>query len=604
MFKKLAPYVGKYKIYALLAPVLIAIEAILEIFIPFIMSFIVDVGIKGDLTGANIGFSNGYIALLGRLGINIDPAGKSTEYVLAMGALMVLFSIISLATGALSGMCAARASAGFAKNLRHDVFRRIQGFSFGNVDKFSSASLITRLTNDVTNTQNAFQMVIRMCFRSPVMFACALVMVLRIKPELAVVFAFAIPVLGASLAIIATKAHPLFRKMLKKYDKLNSSVQENLIGIRVVKAFVRRDYEKDKFTESADGVRDAQRAAERLVVLNGPIMQMVMYSCTVAILWIGGSMVQANEMLIGELSSFITYVSQILMSLMMIAMILINLVLSRASIGRICEVLDEIPEIRDDEADDTLKVANGSIDFNDVDFSYSKDANNLTLEKVNLHIKSGQTVGIIGGTGSSKSTLVNLIPRLYDVTSGSVFVGGHDVRDYKIKALRDSVAMVLQKNVLFSGTIRDNLRWGDMNATDEQIEAACRAAQAHDFIMDFPDGYDTDLGQGGVNVSGGQKQRLCIARALLKKPKVIILDDSTSAVDTATDAKIRAAFKENLADTTTIIIAQRITSVMDADVIVILDEGKITDVGDHDSLLETSEIYRELYTSQQKGAIE
>ncbi len=602
MFKKLSPYVGKYKVYALLAPVLIAMEAILEILIPFIMSFIVDVGIKGDTSSANIGFSNAYIGFLNSVGIVIDPAGKSTGYVLAMGVLMVLLSIVSLVCGALSGLCAARASAGFAKNLRHDVFRKIQSFSFGNVDKFSSASLITRLTNDVTNTQNAFQMIIRMCFRSPVMFACALVMVLRIKSSLAVVFAFAVPILAATLAIIATKAHPRFKQMLKKYDALNSSVQENLIGIRVVKAFVRKDHENKKFIESADGVRDTQRAAEKLVMLNSPIMQMVMYSSTVAILWIGGGFVQSGNMLIGELSSFVTYISQILMSLMMIAMILINLVLSRASINRILEALDEVPEIADDKADASLGVADGSIDFNGVSFSYFKDMNNLALENVNLHIKAGETVGVIGGTGSSKSTLVNLIPRLYDVTEGSVCVGGHDVRDYKIKTLRDSVAMVLQKNVLFSGTIKDNLRWGDMNATDEEIIEACKAACAHEFIESFPDGYDTDLGQGGVNVSGGQKQRLCIARALLKKPKVIILDDSTSAVDTATDAKIRAAFREKLADTTTIIIAQRITSVMDADKIVIIDEGKITDVGTHDELLAKSEIYRELYTSQQKGA--
>ena len=429
----------------------------------------------------------------------------------------------------------------------------------------------------------------------------ATILAARINGELVMIFFVAVPILAVAIGLVMTKAHPRFAAMLKKYDALNASVQENLIAIRVVKAFVRSDYEKDKFNKSAEDVRQMQLKAEKLIIFMMPIMQMIVYVCICAVLWFGGNKIVQGTMLTGELISFISYVTQILMSLMMMSMLFLNLVLSRASLGRIIEVLDEVPDIQNGE-NPVREIPDGSIDFDDVYFNYKKDSDNYILSDVNLHIKSGETIGIIGGTGSAKSTLVQLIPRLYDVSRGKVCVGGRDVRDYDIEALRDAVAMVLQKNVLFSGSIRDNLRWGDKNATQEEIEAACRAAQAHDFIMSFPDGYDTDLGQGGVNVSGGQKQRLCIARALLKHPKVVILDDSTSAVDTATDASIRRALRDEFNHITTLIIAQRIASVMDADRIVVLNDGRIEDVGTHDELMARSEIYREVYTSQMKGA--
>jgi ATP-binding cassette subfamily B protein len=492
---------------------------------------------------------------------------------------------------------------GFAKNLRSALFRRVQDFSFANVDKFSTASLTTRLTTDVTNIQNAFMMLIRGAFRSPIMLICATTAAIKFNLRLSTVFLCAIPALALSLAFIISHAHPRFEKMLKQYDVMNARVQENLIGIRVVKAFAREDYEKKRFDESADSVRRAQVFAEKLVILSMPIMQLVMYASIVAILWFGGKMTMNGEIFTGELNAFISYVSQILMALMMLSILFIMLVISRASIQRVYEVLAEEPTICPPE-NGLTDTADGSVSFRGVSFSYFNDMNNLALDHIDLDIRSGETVGIIGGTGSSKTSLVQLIPRLYDATEGEVIVGGHNVKDYTLDALRDDVAMVLQKNVLFSGTIRDNLRWGNANASDEEIEEACRAACAHDFIMGFPDGYGTELGQGGVNVSGGQKQRLCIARALLKKPKIIILDDSTSAVDTATDSSIRKAFREKLADTTTIIIAQRISSVQDADRIIVMDDGRITDVGTHDELLATSSIYREVYESQQKGADE
>ena len=444
-------------------------------------------------------------------------------------------------------------------------------------------------------------MFIRMAFRSPIMLICATIMAMRLNLKLSVVFLCAIPVLGFAVFFIVVKAHPRFEAMLTKYDGMNSKVQENLIGIRVVKAFVREEHEKKKFFNTADSVRKAQIFAEKLVILNAPIMQLCMYASIVAILWFGGNMAVKGEMQTGALASFIAYVTQILMSLMMLSMLFIMFIISRASIHRICEVLDEEPTIADSDKTG-ISAEDGSIKFKNVSFSYFNDMNNLALDHINLEIKSGETIGIIGSTGSSKTSLVQMIPRLYDATEGEVIVGGHNVKDYTIETLRDQVAMVLQKNILFSGTIKENLKWGSESASDEEIISACKSACAHDFVMSFPEGYETDLGQGGVNVSGGQKQRLCIARALLKKPKIIILDDSTSAVDTATDSSIRKAFRENLSDTTTLIIAQRISSVMDADRIIVMNDGKIDDIGTHSELLARNDIYCEVYNSQQKGA--
>lgn len=575
MYKTIFSHLGEYKKPALLAPITIIGEVIMEVTIPAVMAKIIDNGVRqGDI---------GYIA--------------------KMGLLMVVMALCSLSFGALAARFSAAAAMGFAKNLRSALFRKVQSFSFANVDRFSTASLTTRLTTDVTNIQNAFMMFIRSAFRSPVMLISATIMAVRTNAKLSVVFLFAIPVLAIAVFSIISKAHPRFEKMLRKYDDMNGKVQENLIGIRVVKAFAREDYEKKRFTENTDNVRLAQYMAEKLVVMNMPIMQLVMYASITAILWFGGHMAIDRDIATGQLSSFIMYVGQILMSLMMLSMLFIMFVVSRASLQRVYEVLKEEPVIKDNENSDILPV-DGSVRFENVSFSYFDDMGNLALEGIDLAIESGETIGIIGGTGSSKTSLVQLIPRLYDATEGNVIVGGHNVKEYRLETLRNNVAMVLQKNVLFSGTIRDNLRWGDENATDEEIIEACKSACAHDFIMNFPDGYDTDLGQGGVNVSGGQKQRLCIARALLKKPKIIILDDSTSAVDTATDSSIRKAFREKLDDTTTIIIAQRISSVKDADRIIVMDDGKITAVGTHEQLLETSAIYREVYDSQQKGADE
>jgi ATP-binding cassette subfamily B multidrug efflux pump len=571
--KKLLTCVGRYKKYAILAPIVVICEGALDILIPFLMSKIIDVGI-----------ANGDVA-----------------YVVKIGVTMIVMALVSLVLGALSGRFAAVAGMGFGKNIRKKLFDKVQDFSFGNTDKFSTASLVTRLTTDVTNTQNAFMMVIRMLARAPFMMICATVMAIKINAQLAIIYLFAIPVLGVALYFIATRAYPRFQAMLKKYDKLNAQVEESLIAIRVVKAFVRRDYENQKFEEAADGLRVMQKRAEKLIILNGPAMQIVMYTCMICICWFGGNMIIAGGMQTGELMSFISYLTQILMSLMMLSMIFVMLVMSQASVTRITEVLDETVDIPDNEGGlDILE--DGSIEFKNVSFSYAKDPDNQTLSHINLSIRSGETVGIIGGTGTGKTTLVQLIPRLYDVLEGELLVGGHDVREYQLEALRGGVAMVLQKNVLFSGTIRENLKWGNENATDDEIVEACKAAEAHDFIMSFPNGYETELGQGGVNVSGGQKQRLCIARALLKKPQIIILDDSTSAVDTATDSRIRKALREELTGTTTIIIAQRVTSVSDADKIVVLDDEGINAVGTHEELLNTNEIYREVYESQQKGA--
>lgn len=573
MYKKILSCVGEYKKYAILTPVIIIGEVIMEIFIPTIMAGIIDNGIKQS----------------------------NVSYVVKMGGLMVVMALLSLLFGALAGRFAAVASMGFSKNLRSKLFAKVQSFSFANVDKFSTSSLITRLTTDVTNTQNAFMMIIRMAVRSPIMFIGALIMALKMNAKLSMVLLIVLPLLAIALFLILSNAHPRFLAMLEKYDGMNSKVQENLIGIRVVKAFVREKHEKDNFKNTADSVRKAQVFAEKLIIMNMPVMQIAMYTSIVAVLWFGGNMAVSGTMGTGQLASFITYITQILMSLMMLSMIFMMIVISRASIKRIAEVLDEEPTIKDSEENIT-EVADGSVRFENVSFSYFNDMNNTALSKINLDIKSGETIGIIGGTGSSKTSLVQLIPRLYDTTEGTVYVGGKDVKKYSLDTLRNNVAMVLQKNVLFSGTIKDNLKWGDENASDEEIIKACQSACADDFVNSFPDGYDTDLGQGGVNVSGGQKQRLCIARALLKKPKIIILDDSTSAVDTATDSNIRKAFREQLSGTTTFIIAQRISSVKDADRIIVIDNGKIDGIGTHNELLKNNEIYREVYESQQKGA--
>lgn len=569
--KKLFGLVGEYKRYAFLTPLFVIFEVILEIYIPFLMSKIIDVGIK-----------------------NSDMA-----YVSKIGGLMILMSLLALFFGAMSGRFAAVASMGFGKNVRKTLFYKLQEFSFSNIDKYSTPSLITRLTTDITNLQNAFMMITRMLVRSPVMLVGATVMAVRINARLAIIFFVAIPILAAALLIIATRAFPKFKEMLKRYDFMNSSVQEDLTSIRVVKTYVREDYENEKFADSARKLKNAQVGAEKLIIMNAPFMQFVMYSCMIAISWFGGNMIISKTMEAGQLMSFISYVTQILMSLMMISFAFVGLVMSRASISRIVEVLNEEIDITDAGNDENLTVADGSVEFKNVSFKYEKDSENYNIENINLKIKAGETVGIIGGTGSAKTTLVSLIPRLYDVIEGSVLVGGEDVRKYKIKNLRNAVAMVLQKNTLFSGSIKDNIKWGNLNATDSEVEDVCKDAAADTFIKSFPDGYLTDLGQGGVNVSGGQKQRLCIARALLKKPKILILDDSTSAVDTATDAKIREAFKKQK-DTTVIIIAQRITSVCEADKIIVLDDGRISEMGSHEELIAQNGIYKELYELQNR----
>lgn len=573
MIKKLLSYVKEYKLPSLLAPFFIACEVVMEVLIPYMMTKIVAAA-----------ENNAFYELL------------------SFGGYMILMSLCSLAFGIASGTCAARAGMGFSKNLRKGMFESIENFSFSNIDKFSTSSLITRQTTDVNNVQMAYMMSLRMMIRSPLMMIGGMVMAFSIAPDIAWIFLLAIPIIGVALIAISVCAFPKFRAMFKGYDKMNAGVQENLIGIRVVKAFVRGDYETNKFKKVSGNLMNLQMKAETIIIFTSPILQLGIYIVTLIILGVSGNKVAANEMEITSIMALMTYIMQILMSLMMLSMVVMYMVIAKESGERIVEVLDEKPSITDDNADPALVPEDGSIEFRDVNFAYAGNVEApYALENVNLTIKSGETIGIIGGTGSSKTTLVQLIPRLYDATEGEVLVGGHNVKDYKIHTLRDSVAMVLQKNVLFSGTIKENLLWGDENASDEEIIDACKSAQAHDFIESFPDGYETDLGQGGVNVSGGQKQRLCIARALIKKPKIMILDDSTSAVDTATDAKIRKAFKEKLSDMTVIIIAQRIASIEDADKIIVLDDGQINAIGTHDQLMATNEIYREVAESQKKG---
>ncbi len=597
--KKMAGCIGEYKPHAIFTSLLVALEVLFEIFIPLIMAQIVNVGMAENATEFT------FTLQLGKLNCAIFTMTNRVSFIVTCGAMMVVMALISLFFGTMSGKLAATASTGFAKNLRRKLFYKIENFSFANLDRFNTASLVTRLTTDVTNIQMAFQITIRMLVRSPIMLVLATCMAISISPDLSLIFAVALPVLIIGLILGVKIIFPRFEKMLRKYDAMNESTQENLIGIRAVKAFVREDNEIDKFKKVSSTVQKLQFSAEKIIVVAFPFMQIIVYACMLCVAWFGGNDIIVGKMQLGDFTAFLSYIMQILMSLMMVAMGFMNVVLSRASLDRIVEVLDEKIDIEDGEnASDELKVADGSIDFDHVDFSYSKSGEVLNLEDIDLHIKSGETIGIIGGTGSAKSTLVQLIPRLYDVLDGEVKVGGVNVKEYKLNELRDSVAMVLQKNVLFSGTIRENLAWGNKNATQEEIEHAAKAAQAHDFIMSFPNGYDTELGQGGVNVSGGQKQRLCIARALLKKPKIMIMDDSTSAVDTATDAAIRAGLKNEFGDTTVLIIAQRISSVESADRIIVMNDGKIDAVGTHDELIATNQIYQDVYNSQKKGSDE
>ncbi len=574
MIKKLASYVKEYKKSAIATPIFVILEVVMEVIIPLLMARIIDIGIQNN----------------------------DIHYILEMGILLIISAILSLTFGMLSGRFAAKASAGYAKNLRKAMFHKIQDYSFENIDKFSTSSLVTRMTTDVTNVQMAFQMIIRILVRGPMLMIFALLMVSSISAKLSLIFLIAIPILGAILFFIATKAHPIFEKVFKKYDKLNRVVQENLNAIRVVKAYVREDTEEKKFKEVNDEVYTNFKRAEKIVAFNSPVMQLTIYTCILFISWIGAKLIVGGDMQTGQLSSIITYAWQILSSLMMISMVFVMVIISQSSAERIVEVIDEEPTIKNPEKP-IEEVKDGSISFKDVSFCYSdeKDENKFALEHINLDIKEGETIGIIGGTGSSKSTLVQLIPRLYDATKGEITVGGVNVKDYDIHALRDSVAMVLQKNVLFSGTIAENLRWGKKNADLEELEDVCKLAQADSFIQEFPSKYDTVLDQGGTNVSGGQKQRICIARAILKKPKILILDDSTSAVDTKTDALIRKAFREEIPNTTKIIIAQRVSSIEDADKIIVLNEGKIDGIGTSEELLKTNEIYREVYESQKKG---
>ncbi len=577
MIKKLAGHVREYKKHAILSPILMMGEVIMEVIIPLLLIKLINEGIYES----------------------------NVKYIAYVGGMIAVCALLSLFFGAAAGRSAAIASAGFAKNLREGMFRRISNFSFRNIDKFSTSGLVTRLTTDVNRLQEAFHMIIRIAVRSPAMVVFSLVSAFSINPRLALIFLCAVPVLGLGIGLIMFKAHPIFRRMFKRYDRLNQVVQENLRGVRVVKAFVREEEETEKFNKVSGDIKNDSVSAEKILSYNMPLMQMTVYGCILLLCWLGAQAIinyslfgVGTEMGTGELTALLNYTMQILMSLMSLSMIFMNIIMSRASAERVCEVLDEEISITSPQ-NAVFEIENGDIEFKNVNFAYHQGKN--VLHNVNLKINSGETVGIIGGTGSSKSTLVQLIPRLYDVTEGEVLVGGRNVKDYNIHALRDSVAMVLQKNVLFSGTIKDNLRWGNENATDEEMKQACISACADEFIQAFPDGYDTYIEQGGSNVSGGQKQRLCIARALLKNPKILIMDDSTSAVDTRTDAMLRATMAESIPGTTKLIIAQRISSVKECDKIIVIDNGRIDGVGTHAELLEANQIYREVYESQMKG---
>ena len=575
MIRKLMQSIREFKLFSLLSPLFVVLEVVMEVVIPILMAKLIDDGIDGS---------------------------GGMDAVMHYGWILLVCCVLSLIFGALAGHFAAFASAGFARNLRHDMFYRVQGYSFSNIDKFSAASLVTRMTTDVTNVQNAYQMLIRVALRSPVMLIFSMAMAFHLSAKLALIYLAAIPVLGVGLYFIMTRVHPIFKRVFKTYDKLNNVTQENLHGIRVVKSFVREDHEIQKFSGISENIYQDFSRAEKRLAFNMPLMQFCMYVCLILVSWFGARMIVSRTLTTGELMSLMTYAIQILSSLMMLSMVFVMITMSRASCERIVEVLDEESDITS-PADAVTAVPDGSVDFNHVSFSYSKREDKCCLEDVDLHIPAGMTVGILGGTGSAKSSLVQLIPRLYDATVGTVQVGGIDVRRYDVETLRQEVAMVLQKNVLFSGTIKENLRWGDPDATDEEMERVCRLAHADEFIQTFPEGYDTYIEQGGSNVSGGQKQRLCIARALLKNPKILILDDSTIAVDTHTDACIRQALRDEIPDTTKFIIAQRVTSLMDADQIIVLDEGRIDGIDTHEELLKNNAIYREVYESQQKGSV-
>ncbi len=575
MIKTLARSIREYKWASLGSPICMVGEVTMEIFIPLVLAELLRQGIEP-----------GYM-----------PA------VWKYGGLLALCALCSLLFGVASAFFASYASTGFARNLRHDMFAKVQTYDFSNIDKFSTSSIVTRLTSDVATLQMTFQMSIRMIFRTPVMLVMALIMAFRISPKLSIIYCVTLPLLAFGLFLLIKLVHPIFERVFKTYDKLNNVVQENVRGIRVVKSFVREEKEMEKFDETSNTIYKDFTKAERIMAFNNPLMQFAVYTSIIVISYLGAKLVVGGEIDTPALTAMFTYTSQILMGLMMMSMVFVMFTMSRAPMRRAYELLTETPALAQPE-NPVKEVKDGSVDFENVSFRYSKEAGRNALDNINLHIDAGMTVGILGGTGSSKSTFVQLIPRLYDVTEGCVKVGGVDVRDYDIHALRDAVSMVLQKNILFSGTIKDNLRWGNPNATDEEMIKACRLACAHDFIASFPDGYDTHIEQGGTNVSGGQKQRLCIARALLKKPKILILDDSTSAVDTHTDAMIRKAFAEEIPDTTKLIIAQRVASVQEADLILVLDGGKIAAVGNHETLLQTSHIYREVYESQVKGGEE
>ena len=571
MIKRLLKSVREFKKDALLTPFFVVLEVVMEVIIPLVMALLIDKGIDGQ-----------------------DMAA-----IWKYGIILVLCAMLALVFGAAAGTFAARASTGFARNLRHDMYYNVQNFSFSNIDKFSTGSIVTRLTTDVTNVQNAFQMCTLIAVRCPVMLVFALFMAMKINSRMALVFLAVLPILAIGMGILMKVVGPVFERAFKIYDRMNTVVQENVRGIRVVKTYVREDHETEKFEGVSGMLYRTFSKAQKTMAGVMPLMQFCMYACMLLISWFGARLIVSGSMTTGELTSMFSYAMQILMSLMMVAMVFVMITMAKASAERVAEILDEQPDLHN-PANPIHEVKDGAIEFDDVSFSYKGDERKLALKNVNLHIKAGQTVGILGGTGSAKSTLVQLIPRLYDTTHGTVKVGGVDVRDYDIEALRDQVAMVLQKNVLFSGTIKENLRWGDENASDEELERVCRLAQADEFIQQMPDKYDTHIEQGGSNVSGGQKQRLCIARALLKKPKILILDDSTSAVDTKTDALIRKAFAEEIPDTTKIIIAQRVSSVQDADQIVILDGGTVQAVGTHDELLAANTIYQEIYNQQNR----
>ena len=571
MVKRLLKSVREFKKDALLTPFFVVLEVVMEVIIPLVMALLIDKGIDGQ-----------------------DMAA-----IWKYGIILVLCAMLALVFGAAAGTFAARASTGFARNLRHDMYYNVQNFSFSNIDKFSTGSIVTRLTTDVTNVQNAFQMCTRIAVRCPVMLVFALFMAMKINSRMALVFLAVLPILAIGMGILMKVVDPVFERAFKIYDRMNTVVQENVRGIRVVKTYVREDHETEKFEGVSGMLYRTFSKAQKTMAGVMPLMQFCMYACMLLISWFGARLIVGSSMTTGELTSMFSYAMQILMSLMMVAMVFVMITMAKASAERVAEILDEQPDLHN-PANPIHGVKDGAIEFDDVSFSYKGDERKLALKNVNLHIKAGQTVGILGGTGSAKSTLVQLIPRLYDTTHGTAKVGGVDVRDYDIEALRDQVAMVLQKNVLFSGTIKENLRWGDENASDEELERVCRLAQADEFIQQMPDKYDTHIEQGGSNVSGGQKQRLCIARALLKKPKILILDDSTSAVDTKTDALIRKAFAEEIPDTTKIIIAQRVSSVQDADQIVILDGGTVQAVGTHDELLAANTIYQEIYNQQNR----